>query len=514
MSKPESTTWRSAGVRLLALFACGLLALGSSARTEAAGAYVIDINGGIGAASADILKTGMEQAIAQDADVIVLRLDTPGGLDNAMRDMVQRILISPIPVVTWVGPAGARAASAGTYLLLASHVAVMHPTSTMGAATPVSIGGDNVTDDQPAANPGQGSPGEAVAEKALEWAQRNRDSKEDASGDDAASDSAPEDGATGNNTADEQETPGGAADSESQPRNPSAMGRKIINDAVAYIRSLAERHGRNADWAERAVRDGATLTASEALEQNVVDALASNIPEMLAAIDGRQVTLDDGREVTLATTGMSVEVIEPSWRQKLLSVISDPSIAVLLVLVGIYGLWFEGFNPGAVIPGVIGAICLLLAAYALQVMPVNYVGLGLILLGVGLMIAELFVPSFGALGLGGIVAFVVGAIMAFDTGVPGFEISRWSIGAIAAVSGGLTFATMVFARRLHTRGAVTGDEGMRKHTAVAIDDFDGDGYVWLESERWHAVSDGPVKAGEELQVTAVDGLTVSVAPKQ
>ncbi len=475
--------------------------LGPSA--SAAGAYVIDINGGIGAASADILKTGMEQAIEQNADVIILRMDTPGGLDSAMRDMVQRILTSPVPVVTWVGPAGARAASAGTYLLLASHVAVMHPTSTLGAATPVSISGDGVTDDAPSSRPGSSSPAGSAAERIAEWAEKQADKDAPTNAGEATAGEEP--------SADETSTDDAA---ESEARNPSAMGRKILNDAVSYIRTLADRHGRNADWAELAVRDGATLTASEALDLNVADALASNIPEVLDKIDGRVVTLDDGSEITIATANAAVTVIEPTWRQKLLSVISDPSIAVLLVLVGIYGLWFEGFNPGAVIPGVIGAICLLLAAYALQVMPVNYVGLGLILLGIGLMVAELFVPSFGALGLGGIVAFIVGSIMAFDTGVPGFEISKLSVGMIAAISGSLTFFTMVYARRLHTRGAVTGDEGMLKHIAVAIDDFDAEGYVWLESERWHATSTQPIKAGQELKVVAIDGLTVSVEPRQ
>ena len=292
------------------------------------------------------------------------------------------------------------------------------------------------------------------------------------------------------------------------------MGRKIVNDAVAYIRSLAERHDRNADWAERAVRDGATLTAAEALDENVTDVLAANIPELLEKIDGRMVTMDDGSQITLATAGLSIEEIEPTWRQKVLSVIANPSIVVLLVLVGIYGLWFEGWNPGAIIPGVIGAISLLLAAYALQIMPVNYAGLGLILLGIGLMVAELFVPSFGALGLGGIVAFSVGAFMAIDTGVPGFEISIWAVGAMSATTAVLLFATMAFQVRLHRRGAVTGIKGILKDTAVAIDDFDGEGYVWLESERWHAISEEPVKAGQELQVTRVDGLIVHVAPKR
>lgn len=490
-----ATAWNSAR-RLATLLAASFAAAFSLAGTaHASGAYVIDVEGGIGAATADIVRTGMRKAIAADADLIVLRMDTPGGLDSAMRDIVSEILASPVPVATWVGPGGARAASAGTYILLASHVAAMHPTSNLGAATPVDIGGGGVTDDQGPGRPG-GDGADEVA-KAVRDAMTDQGDDSDTAADDGAAEDAPAE-----------------ADTPAPDRNPSAMGRKIINDAVAYIRTLAERHGRNADWAERAVRDGSTLTAREAVEQNVADVLASSIPELLDLIDGREVTLDDGRIVALATAGARVEVVEPTWRQKLLQVISDPSIAVLLVLVGVYGLWFEAFNPGAIVPGVIGAICLLLAAYALQVMPVNYVGLGLILLGVLLMVAELFVPSFGALGLGGIIAFVVGSIMAFDTGVPGFEISRFSVGGIAAVIGGLTLATAVFARRLHTRGAVTGPVGMTKHDAVAIDDFDGEGFVWLESERWHAVSDRPVKAGQHLRVVRLEGLTVHVTPAE
>ncbi|MEM7450370.1 MAG: nodulation protein NfeD [Pseudomonadota bacterium] len=482
----------SQAVRRVASVFFGTLATAAALThtAHAADAYVIDIEGGIGAASAEIVRTGMRKAIDADADLIVLRMDTPGGLDSAMRDIVSEILASPVPVATWVGPGGARAASAGTYILLASHVAAMHPTSNLGAATPVDIGGSGVTDDD-----APGRPGSDGADEVADAVRDAVDGTEDAAGDDAAADE--------------------AAAEDAAPvteRNPSAMGRKIINDAVSYIRTLAERHDRNADWAEKAVRDGATLTAREAVEQNVADVLASSLDELLTAVDGENVVLDNGDTVTLATAGAEVSFFEPTWRQKLLLVISDPSIAVLLVLVGVYGLWFEAFNPGAIVPGVIGAICLLLAAYALQVMPVNYVGLGLILLGVVLMTAEIFVPSFGALGLGGIIAFIVGAIMAFDTGVPGFEISRFTLGSIAATIGALTLGTAFYARRLHVRGAVTGEVGMRKHQAVAIDDFDGEGFVWLESERWHAVSDRPVRAGQSLQVTRLDGLTVHVSP--
>jgi membrane-bound serine protease (ClpP class) len=289
------------------------------------------------------------------------------------------------------------------------------------------------------------------------------------------------------------------------------MGRKILNDAVAYIRGLAELRGRNADWAEKAVRDAATLTSSEALEMNVIDVVATDTTDLLAQIDGREVDMSDGT-VTLDTDNIRIDTVEPTWRQKLLSVIASPEIALLLLLVGIYGLLFEGWNPGAIVPGVVGAICLLLAAYALQVMPVNYAGLALILLGIVLMIAEIFVPSFGALGFGGIAAFVMGAIMMFDTGVPGFGISPWFVIIVVGIFGLLLMWVIAYIVRLRRKGAVSGQEQILKEIAVAREDFTDQGAVMLEGEVWTARTSAPVKKGQKLRVERIDGLVLDVSP--
>ena len=299
-------------------------------------------------------------------------------------------------------------------------------------------------------------------------------------------------------------------DSDDETAAP-AMDRKIMNDAVSYIRSLADRHGRNADWAESAVTDAATLTAQEALEKNVIEFIAENQQELLALVDGYEVEIA-GPSRTISTGDAEIEAFEANWRIRLLTVISNPEIVLLLGLIGLYGLMYEGWNPGAIVPGVVGAICLLLAAYALQVLPVNYAGLALIIVGIALMVAEAYAPSFGALGLGGIAAFVFGAIIMFDSGVPGFGISY------AFVIGlGLGFAVLLiwllgYLLKLRRRGAVTGKGSIVGGTAIAMEDFEGDGKVWLEGEAWHARSRGAVTKDEQLIVTRLDGLTLDVEP--
>lgn len=289
------------------------------------------------------------------------------------------------------------------------------------------------------------------------------------------------------------------------------MGRKVINDSVSYIRNLANRHGRNADWAESAVRDAATLSAEEALEINVIDLIAGDRSELLAAIDGREVEVRSG-PVTLATAAAPVEKFEPSWRIRLLSVLQQPEVILLLGLIGVYGLLFEGYNPGAIVPGVVGAICLLLALYAVQVLPINYAGVLLILLGVGLMVAEAFAPSFGALGLGGIAAFVFGAIMMFDSGVPGFGISVAFVLSLAILFALFLIWTVTYLLKLRKRGAVYGEEAIVGGTAVAMEDFTGDGKVWLEGEAWTARSKVPIGKNQHVLVVAMDGLTLEVKP--
>ncbi|GAB3683212.1 NfeD family protein [Salinisphaera aquimarina] len=419
----------------------------------------IAIVGAIGPATSRYVTDELEDAAAADAPLVILRLDTPGGLDGAMREIVQAILASPVPVAGFVGPSGARAASAGTYILYASHIAAMAPATNLGAATPINIGGG-----------GTGS----------------RDQPDPADSDDNADAG--------------QQAP---ADSDTAAR------RKVVNDAVAYIRGLAEQRGRNADWAEQAVRQGVSLTARQAQKQHVVDDVVADESALLAAIDGRTVSTAGG-DVRLNTAGLSIEQREPGWRTQLLSVITNPTVAYLLLMIGIYGLILEGLNPGSAVPGVIGAICLLAALYAFQILPINYAGLALIVLGVALMIAEMFAPSFGILGLGGIVGFVFGSIMLMDTDVPGFEIPLGLIGGIA-VAGALLLMFMLYMFLRSRRERVwTGREGLLGQRCVALEDFDGEGRVLLQGESWLAFCDAPVVVKQKLVVTAVDGLKVQV----
>jgi len=428
----------------------------SSAR--AADIVELEVEDGIGVATAEYVLSGIEHAEDIGAELIIINMDTPGGLVKPMRDIVQGILSSSVPVATYVTPAGARADSAGTYILLASHIAAMNPTTVVGAATPVTIGG-----------------GDATPAPSTE--------KPEGEGDDEGA--------------------------ESAPVNGGAMERKILNDSVSYIRGLAERHGRNADWAEKAVTEAATLTATEALEQNVIDFIAEDRTRLLELIDGHEVKIG-GEMVALETSGATVEPYEANWRIRLLGVISNPEIVLLLGLIGIYGLMYEGWNPGAIVPGVVGAICLLLAAYALQVLPVNYAGLALIFMGIALMIAEAYAPSFGALGIGGIAAFVFGAVMMFDTGVPGFGISLAFVIGLAIFFAVLIIWLISFILRLRRRGAVTGNESIIGATGVAMEDFSADGKVWLDGEAWHARSSVPIAKDQEVVVRAVEGVVIEV----
>ncbi len=435
----------------------------------------LQVEGGIGAATAEYVVSGIRHAEETGAELVIIRMDTPGGLVGAMRDIVSKILNSDVPVATYVSPAGARAASAGTFILLASHVAAMAPTTSVGAATPVSITGDDVAP-LPAPEAPAGEPGDSE---------------------------------TGEETTPDE--PAASDDSGSGQTPPTAIGRKVLNDSVEYIRGLADRHGRNADWAERAVVDAVTLSAEEALAENVIDLIAEDRADLLAKIDGREVEVGS-ETVTLATASATVEEFEPSWRIKLLSVIQQPEIILLLGLIGIYGLLFEGYNPGAIVPGVVGAICLLLALYAVQVLPINYAGLALILLGIGLMVAEAFAPSFGALGLGGIAAFVFGAIMMFDSDVPGFGISIAFVISLAVFAALFVIWVVGYLLKLRRRGAVYGEEALVGSTGAAMEDFTGDGKIWLEGEAWAARSSVPVRKDEAVRVVAVEGLTLVIEP--
>lgn len=421
---------------------------------------LLDIKGAIGPASSDYVHRGLERARVEQAPLVILRLDTPGGLDAAMRDIIHDILAASQPVVSYVAPGGARAASAGTYILYASHIAAMAPGTNLGAATPVQIG----------AMPGSGKFPPEVPEQS-----KDKDNK------------APQ-----------------AADSG------DAMQHKMVNDAVAYIRSLAQLHGRNADWAEQAVRTAASLPAQEALKKNIIDLIAADVPELLTKLDGRTLTVL-GTQRTLHTKGLTIESIAPDWRNKLLAVITDPNIAYILMLIGIYGLFFEFANPGYVLPGVAGAICLVLALYAFQVLPVNYAGLGLILLGILFMTAEAFVPS-GALGVGGVIAFAIGSVILFDTGTGGMAVSYALIGSVALLSALFFIFVVGMALRARRRPVVSGSEELPGMLGEALEDFSGTGLIRVHGESWQARCDQPVRRGQQLRVTGRDGLTLVVQP--
>lgn len=437
----------------------------------------IAIAGPIGPATSRFVRLELEAAAEADAPLVILRLDTPGGLDGAMREIVQAILASPVPVAAYVSPGGARAASAGTYILYASHIAAMAPATNLGAATPVTMGGG------------------------LDGGKGGGDDPPAASDDDKRNAKSSDNGkATG---ADDAQS--GTSD------NATAKRRKVVNDAVAYIRGLAEQRGRNADWAEKAVREGVSLSASAALDKNVIDLIAKNRQELLDTIDGRSVeTAAGSREI--ATADATVEQRDPGWQTELLSIITDPTIAYLLFMIGIYGLILEGLNPGATVPGVVGAISLLCALFAFQLLPINYAGLGLIALGAGLMIAEMFAPSFGILGLGGVTAFVFGSIMLMDTDVPGFEIPLGLISGIAIASALLLFVIIYMFLRSRRHSIQTGHAGLIGARCVAQDDFAQEGRVLLHGEYWFAESAQPVARGDKLVVTAADGLKVYVRP--
>ena len=445
-------------------------------------AFVIDVQGPIGPATRDFVSRSLETAAEEQAGLLIIRMDTPGGLDASTRDIVKDILNSPVPVATFVSPGGARAASAGTYILYASHIAAMSPATNVGAATPVAIIGGAPGQDK-GSPPGKGA--------------RKKTADEQAEAGDAAGEEAGED------AAEEEQAPGAVAG--------DAMMKKAVNDSVAYIRGLAEKRGRNAEWAELAVREADSITAEKALELGVIDLVAVNIADLLEQADGRVVEVND-REVTLETDGLVTERLDPDWRNELLAVITSPTIAYMLLLIGVYGLILEGYNPGAILPGVVGAICLLMALYAFQMLPVNYAGLGLIALGIILMIAEVMAPSFGALGFGGIIAMVVGSIILMDTDVPGFAVSRSLIGAIATVGSLGMMAIVWIAVRARQRPVVSGREELVGAAGVALEDFAGEGHVFVHSERWNAVSETPVREDQAVVVTGLDGLRLKVHP--
>lgn len=428
---------------------------------------ILTVDGGIGPATTDYIVRSMDKAEQQGAVAIVIKIDTPGGLDAATRDIIKAILASKLPVATFVHPAGGRAASAGTYILYASHIAAMTPSTTLGAATPVSIGA-----------PSMPSPSTPPDNEKFDSSNEQVDNRDD---------------------------------QKYAPK--TTMERKVINDAVAFIRGLAKRHGRNEEWAEKAVRQAATLTASEALELNVIDVVAIDTKDLLLQINQREVQMENKTHKILSKD-LNLVNYDPDWRNNLLAIITDPQIAYILLMIGIYGLVLEGYNPGALVPGVIGGICLITAFYALQVLPVNYAGLALIILGVLLIVAETMAPSFGILGIGGVIALTLGSVMLIDSDVPGMEISDGLIGGFSVVSGIVVLIILLAAgkslrmKRIPIKKALVGKVG-------TVESFiNGNGLIHVAGELWTVKSNSSLEIGQKVQVISQHGLVLNVEPKR
>ena len=415
---------------------------------------VLVIDGMINPATAEFFSRGLAQAQERNVSLVVLQLDTPGGLDASMRAIIKDILSSTVPVVTWVGPSGARAASAGTYILYASHVAAMAPASNLGAATPIAIGGSGV-------EPGGQPPG--------------------------------------------------APDKSGAPSGPvDTLHEKAVNDAAAFLRSLAQLRGRNAQFAEQAVRLAHSMSAQEALHAGVIDLIASDLDDLMRQLDGREVMLGASK-VKLALAGAQVQTVKPDWRTGVLAVLSQPTVALALMMLGIYGLFIEVVHPGAALPGVAGGICLLLALYALHLLPVNWAGVGLILLGAALMIAEVFLPTFGVVGVGGIVALVVGGMMLInaDAGAPAVPFP-FLLGA-GLVSAAVILGFGSFAMRARRRPVVSGREGLVGAQGVVTWVDEEGTWARVEGASWRVRSREALAAGAAVRVEKVDGLTLEVS---
>lgn len=417
-------------------------------------AYVVKVEGIISPATDELITRHLQHAAKAKADVVVLQMHTPGGLYDSMQHIIQKILDSPVPVVTYVSPAGSHAASAGTYILYASHIAAMAPGTNIGAATPIQMGGGPSEDKPDATMPKKGAP-------------------------------------------------------------KSTLEQKMVNDASAYIRGLAELRGRNVEWAEKSVRAAESLTASEALSKKVIDVIADDLPGLLDKIDGRAVQMQNGDTHKLDTKNARIDAFEADWRTKILGIITHPNVALLLMTLGMYGLIYEFAHPGAFLPGIAGGICLLLGLFAMNVMPINYAGLALVVIGLLLMAAEAIVPSFGALGIGGLVAFIAGGVMLIDSDVPGFGIDLWALGGMALVSAGLLSVVLAYALKAQRRPKTTGIEELLSASCEVLHWHGGRGEVRVTGEIWQAVAD-PVyifNKGDMARITAVNDLKLTIAPQ-
>ncbi|HEY2606678.1 MAG TPA: nodulation protein NfeD [Paraburkholderia sp.] len=458
---------------------------------------VIPVNGAIGPGSADFIVRSLQRAADGHAQLAVLQLDTPGGLDTSMRQIIKAILGSPVPVATFIAPSGARAASAGTYIVYASHIAAMAPGTNLGAATPVQMGIGGA--EPPAGGGAPGLPGAPAGTHGLPGA-----------GAGASNPSASASAASASEAAN-------ALPLDTQ----STELRKQVQDAAAYIHGLAQMRGRNASWADRAVREAVSLSAEDALAQHVVDLVARDVPDLLRQVDGRTFATSSGN-VTLHTAQAPLVTLEADWRSRFLTVITDPSVALVLLMLGMYGLFFEFANPGFVLPGVVGAISLLIGLFAMQMLPISYVGLGLIFLGIAFLIGEAFLPTFGSLGFGGVVAFVIGAMMLMDTDVPGYGIPLPLIAAVVVFSAVFVLGVSRLALRARRRPVVTGSEGLIGSIGVVLDGglapehatpgAAPEGWARVQGERWRVSSAAPVAAGQPVRVTARLGLTLTVVP--
>lgn len=409
---------------------------------------MLEIDGAIGPGVSDYLTRAIGDAnrTSPPPELILITLDTPGGLVTSVRDINLAILASDIPIACFVYPPGSRAASAGTYILYACHTAAMAPATTLGAATPVQIG----------------APGPEKGEK--------------------------------------------------EPQQPPAMEKKSLNDAIAYIRSLAQLRGRNAEWAELAVREAATLTAAEAKEQNVIDLIAATPKDLVAALHGREVQMGD-QSLILNTQGATILSGGPDWRNRFLSTITDPNIAYILLMVGIYGLLLEFYSPGIGVAGVTGGVSLLLALFAFHLLPVNFAGVALLLLGAGMLVAEAMMPSFGVIGIGGVVAFVIGSIFLLDTDFQPFRIALPLIAAVTVMSVLFLGVVLGLIWRGRRQPVVSGQEAIIGAEVSALEAFEGKGHVLMDGESWEARSEDHIERGQIAVVTALEGLVLQVRPK-